>query len=74
MPFLIDRKLGTFDRARAAGLRFKEVICSYMITQGSIIIVQTVVCYFMVWIVYDFRVLGNMPLFFAVILLCGLCG
>ncbi|CAL8123136.1 unnamed protein product [Orchesella dallaii] len=72
--FINDRKLGTLDRARVAGLRFKEVMASYMVTQGSIIIGQTIVCYAMVWTIYEFNVMGSMSLFFAVVLLCGVCG
>ncbi|ODN04358.1 ABC transporter G family member 23 [Orchesella cincta] len=59
---------------QVAGLKFKEVMASYMVTQGSIIIAQTAVCYAMVWFVYDFRVVGSMSLFFGVVLLCGICG
>ncbi|CAL8123142.1 unnamed protein product [Orchesella dallaii] len=68
-----NRKQGTLERARVAGLQFKEVMGSYMVTQVSIIILQALICYGLMRAVHDMQVLGSMTLYFGVTLLFGVC-
>ncbi|CAL8123130.1 unnamed protein product [Orchesella dallaii] len=72
--FIGDRKQGTLDRARIAGLKFKEVLIGYVLTQGSVAVGQTFICYAVMKIIFDFHVLGSIFSFFFLIILGGLCG
>lgn len=74
MSNLLDRKLGTFDRARVAGLKFKEVMLSYFLTQGTVIIGQVAITSLMMRLVYNVSVQGSYALYLFLGILGGLCG
>ncbi|ODN04363.1 ABC transporter G family member 23 [Orchesella cincta] len=72
--FISDKKQGTLDRARIAGLKFKEGLIGYILTQGSVAVGQTFICYVVMKVIYDFHVLGSLFAFFFILILGGICG
>ncbi|ODM94571.1 ABC transporter G family member 23, partial [Orchesella cincta] len=69
-----NRKNGTLGRARVAGLKTPDILLSYILTQGSIGILQTflwsLTCYFG----FGYNVRGPIWVYILICLLIAICG
>lgn len=72
--FITDRKTGTMGRSRVAGLSTLELMITYMITQGSVVVGQIIICNLCLKIGFDFEIYGSSLLYVGITLLIGMCG
>jgi len=69
-----DKKRGTLDRGLVSGVRTVEILVSYFITEGIVLVVQTLLIFLI--ITQLFTIEFNGPIYWGIILslLIGFCG
>lgn len=72
--FITDLKLGTMDRARVAGLTTFELMITYAITQGTVVIGQIIICTVSLKLGFNFEIVGSTLIYIGITFLLGMCG
>lgn len=74
VQFIYDKKQGTLERARVAGVNTSEIMLSYFVTDGAILITQLTISLMILIILFGFEVKGSMFLLVLQYWLMGLGG
>ncbi|ODM93971.1 ABC transporter G family member 20 [Orchesella cincta] len=74
LAFVGDKCQGTMDRSRVAGCTTFEMMVSFFITDGMIIIAQILISTSIILFGYDFRIEGSYALYGMMCLLTGITG
>jgi hypothetical protein len=74
ITYLWDKKQGTMERARCAGVVTFEILTSYFITEGTVLIIQTSFCLLIFVTVFNVTIVGSTALAFALVALNGFAG
>lgn len=74
LMFITDLKLGTLGRARVAGLTTTELMLAYTITQGTMVLLQIIICTLCLKLGFDFEIVGSTMLYIGITFLLGMCG
>jgi ABC-type multidrug transport system permease subunit len=69
-----DKKQGTMERARVAGVKTWEILASFFMTEGTILLLQCALGLFVISTLFGIQVHGSLPLAFALCFLVGLAG
>ncbi|ODM97142.1 ABC transporter G family member 20, partial [Orchesella cincta] len=72
--FITDLKLGTLGRSRVAGLGTLEIMLGYVVTQGSVVIGQIIICTICLKIGFNFQIVGSTLVYIGITFLLGMCG
>jgi len=71
---IVDRMQGTLDRTLVAGSSITSVILPYYLTEGFLIVVQTILSSTATILIFDLTIQGSMVDFIATLLLTGISG
>jgi ABC-type multidrug transport system permease subunit len=74
IAYIQDKKKGTLDRSRVAGVTTFDVLLAFMVTEGSVIIFQTLISLFLLIVCFGLVVQGSTTLFMLICLLTGIAG
>ncbi|CAL8072809.1 unnamed protein product [Orchesella dallaii] len=69
-----DRKQGTLDRSRVAGIQTFDIMISYFITEGTTVLFQAALGASILILGFNLEVQGSTVLFLFVCIITGLCG
>jgi ABC-2 type transport system permease protein len=69
-----DKKLGTLERAQVAGVKTYEVLLAFLLSEGSVLVIQTSLSYLVMRYVLGIEVKGSVFLLLSLIFLVGLSG
>jgi ABC-type multidrug transport system permease subunit len=62
------------ERARVSGTQTWEIILSYFVTEGLIVIFQVVGLFLILHLVFGIETVGSLPLSFSIVVLTGFSG
>lgn len=68
-----DRKNGTLERSVVAGLEYLHTLVELLISQGSILIVQVLLCYG-IMVIWEIEIVGSIWQFLLLVFLVGVVG
>lgn len=71
---ITDRKQGTLDRSRVAGIKTFDIMVSYFITEGTTVLFQAALGAGILIIGFNLEVRGPTYLFLLTCIITGLCG
>lgn len=74
MSIIGDRKQGTLDRSRVAGVQTFDIMLSYFLTEGTTVLFQVGLGASILMIGFHLDVRGSIVLFLFVCIITGLCG
>jgi ABC-type transport system involved in Fe-S cluster assembly fused permease/ATPase subunit len=74
LTYISDRKAGTLERSLVAGVKDIHILIAYMISEGSLIIIQLILSFGILLTVFDFSVKGSYLMFYLIVFLEGLTG
>ena len=74
LAFIVEKKDGMLHRAMVAGVLKLEIMLAHSATHFFVLIVQTMVCFLVMFFVFDIPKLGSLPLAFALTLINGMAG
>ncbi|CAL8083324.1 unnamed protein product [Orchesella dallaii] len=74
LAYISDKKQGTMERSRSAGVQTFDFMMAFFFTEGLVIIVQTVFSTTILTLGFDFTINGSIIWYSLLCLLAGLCG
>ncbi|CAL8089214.1 unnamed protein product [Orchesella dallaii] len=74
LAFVADKRQGTMDRSMVAGVSTFEMMLAFSVTDGMMIIAQSLISTAIILFGFDFRIEGSYVLYGMMCLLTGLCG
>jgi ABC-2 type transport system permease protein len=74
LNYIADKKQGTMERSRSAGVQTFDFMIAFFFTEGMVIIIQTTLSTFILVFFFDFQIKGSYVLYTVLCLLCGLAG
>ncbi|CAL8072602.1 unnamed protein product [Orchesella dallaii] len=72
--YINEKKQGTFERSLVAGTKTWEVLFAYGMAEGFVLVLQSLLAYFVLTVLIGIEVLGSIPLVLFMFLLCGFGG
>ncbi|XP_021950773.1 ABC transporter G family member 23 isoform X2 [Folsomia candida] len=71
---ITDRKQGTLDRSMVAGIKMTDLLSAFFVTEGFLIIVQTLIAYVLVLYIFQMEIKGSVVGFLLITILTGAAG
>jgi len=66
VSYISDKKNGTLDRSLVAGVQTVEILAAYFVTEGVVLLIQTVLIFIIMTLVFSITIHG--PIFWAFVL------
>lgn len=70
----MDKKQGTLERARVAGVHTSEIMVSYFVVEGLVLILKLALSLTIICVAFGFEVKGSLPLLICIYMLMGIGG
>ena len=74
LAFIGEKKDGMVHRTIVAGVKKLEIMLAHLVTQFSVLIVQTTIAFLAMFLLFSIPHLGSIPLAFVLVTLNGVAG
>jgi len=74
IAYIKDKKQGTLDRSMVAGVTTFDVLIAFMVTEGSLIVFQSLISFVILVFAFNLVIQGSSILFLVLCLLTGITG
>ncbi|ODM87848.1 ABC transporter G family member 23 [Orchesella cincta] len=74
LAYISDKKQGTMERSRSAGVTTFDFMMAFFFTEGLVIIIQAILSTTILTLGFDFTINGSIVWYTLLCLLAGLCG
>lgn len=71
---LTERNSGILERLQATSIKYTEIVTSHIVTQFSIMCLQTILVIFFAFLIFGLKKSGAVFWVLVLAVLCGLCG
>jgi ABC-type multidrug transport system permease subunit len=74
LAYIIEKKDGMLNRTLVAGVTTMEIVMGHLLTQFAVVIVQAIIAFVIMFVVFDIPKIGSPVLAFAITILNSIAG
>ncbi|OXA49624.1 ABC transporter G family member 20 [Folsomia candida] len=74
IAYIWDKKQGTLERSMVAGVQSWEIMTSFLVTEGIVLVIQCFFSFFMIIYIFEIEILGSLTLSVLITFMMGLGG